>query len=416
MALLSDQRARAGVREGMSPCRQLAVALSLALGTGLAGCSGGLENPDLTTGAVAGRVANAASTGGYVYVLGDPAVTAPLAADGSFELRGVPTGAQQLVLVAGYHGGTASITVAALAPVAVRPGMRERLDRDAAAMPAAGRVVAAVRPPAGVVTQGALFSVLRSNKLDEPAPAGGLVIGELPAGTWQVTARLPGHRSLQPVTATVPAGGAAQVEVEVEIEDGSQERGCLSTGCENGLRCDGASGRCYGCLTAADCNADDACDGESHTCREGTPGEGELCELADADAKCPGGIRVPTTGDLGYCSRACPAGDADCPAGWACGASTAGPRCEVKAQPDPALSCLAARGAFGAPCSKDASCSGALYRSACVRSEEEAPGTCSAACTTTQSCADAGLGSDWTCRPLPGAVAGSQGYCQRSGG
>jgi len=323
MEVLSDRRPPRGVVTLMKAGNGIAIALSLGLGT-LGACSGGLENPDLTTGAVSGRVANAAPAGGYVYLLGAPALLAPIAADGSFGLGEVPVGAQELVVVAGYQGGGVSVTKAALAPVTVRPGMRERLSQDAAQMPAAGRVVAAVRPPAGAVATGAAFSALRSNQIDKTGTAGGQVLGDLPAGAWQVTARLPGFRAAQPVSAVVPAGSSVQVEIALEVEAGDDLRGCLSTGCDNGLRCSPADGMCYPCLTGADCNAGDTCDPVSHTCSEGTDGGGELCELADTDAKCPGGVRVPLAGGLGYCSRACPGGDADCPANKICHLGAAG--------------------------------------------------------------------------------------------
>jgi len=403
MEVLSDRWPTGGVQRLMKAGRSTAMVLSLGLGTHLCACSGELQNPDLATGAISGQVVSAAAAGGYVYLLGAPALTAPIGADGGFSLGDVPVGAQELVVVAGYQGGGTSVTKAALAPVTVRPGMRERLTQDAAQMPAAGRVVAAVRPPAGAVATGAAFSALRSNQIDKAGPAGGQVLVDLPPGTWDVTARLPGYRAPLPVAAAVPAGASVQVEIPLEVETGDQQRGCLSTGCDNGLHCSPADGRCYPCVTGSDCQPDDACDPVSHACSEGTDGGGELCELADTDAKCPGGVRVPIAGGLGYCSRACPGGDADCPAGWRCGAGV----CQVL------QGCAATRSAFGSPCSKSSTCQEALAGGRCVRADDDQPGTCSAACGATLDCSDAGLGSAWTCQPLPGASAGSQGYCQR---
>jgi len=408
MEVLSDRSASPGVERPMKAGGSRSLLLSLVLGTCLCACSGELSNPDLTTGAVAGRVANAAAAGGgYVYVLGASAITAPIAADGSYQLSGVPVGAQQLVVVAPYEGGGVSVVKAVRAPVAVRPGMRERLSQDAAAMPAAGRVVAAVRPPPGAAAQGATFSVLLSNQRDVGGSAGGKVLGDLPAGTWQVTARLPGYRDPPPVAAAVPEGAGVQVEIDLEVEEESAQRGCLATGCDNGLHCSSGDGRCYPCVDLSHCNGDDlACDPVSHTCVEGTDGAGDLCEAADSAQKCPGGIWVQTQASppLGYCSRACPgSADAECPAGWRCGGGV----CQVL------VSCAATRSAYGSPCSRSSTCQGALAAGRCVREDDDHPGTCSAPCLSDQSCQDAGLGIEWTCRPLPGAQAGSQGYCRR---
>lgn len=405
MEVLSDRNVSREVERRMKPQGLPALLLSLALGM-LGGCAGGLENPDLTTGAVAGRVANAAAADGYVYVLGAPQITAPIAADGSYALSGIPVGAQELVVVAGYEGGGVSVRKAGRAPVAIRPGMRERLSQDAASLPAAGRVVAAVRPPPGAVAQGATFSVLLTNQRDVAGSAGGKVLGDLPAGTWQVTARLPGYREPAPVAAAVPVGAGIQVEIELEVEEADAQRGCLATGCDNGLHCSSADGRCYPCVDLSHCNGDDlACDPVSHTCVEGIDLAGELCEAADSAQKCPGiWVQTQTSPPLGYCSRACPGGtDAECPAGWRCGGGV----CQVLQD------CAATRGAFGSPCSQGGSCALELQGGACVRGDEEHPGTCSAPCTADQSCREAGLGSEWTCRPLPGAQAGSQGYCRR---
>jgi len=407
MAVLSDRRPAAGVERRMKAYRT-AVALSLGLGTLLGACSGGLSNPDLTTGAVSGRVANAAAAGGYVYVLGAPSLLAPLGADGSFALGDVPVGAQALVLVAGYEGGGASVTKAGLTTVTVRPGMRESVSQDAAQMLAAGRVVAAVRPPTGALSQGATFSALGSNQIDRIGPAGGQVLGDLPAGVWQVTARLAGFRAAQPVAAAVPAGASVQVEIPLEVKTGDPQPGCLSTGCDNGLHCSPDDGLCYPCVDAKlHCNGDDLrCDPESHTCVEGVDEAGDLCEAADVPGKCPGSVwvQVQASPPRGYCSRACPGGlDAECPSGWRCGAGV----CQV------VQSCVATRSAFGAPCSRSSSCQEALAGGRCVREDDDHPGTCSAPCAAAQSCLDAGLGSEWTCRPLPGASPGSPGYCQR---
>jgi len=265
-------------------------------------------------------------------------------------------------------------------------------------------VVAAVRPPAGAATQGAVFTVADTNQRDVPGLAGGQVLGDLPAGTWEVTARLPGYRSPPSVAAAVAAGGSVQVEfgLEVEIED-EQHRGCLSTGCENGLHCSASDGQCHACLSVADCNPDDTCDPITHTCVEGSEAGGELCETAESASKCPDAW-VQTSPTLGYCSRACPGGsNAECPAGWSCSTGL----CTVL------QSCSATRAAFGSPCAYDTTCHPLLAGDACVRGDEDHPGYCSAACTTTLDCTDAGLSDSWTCRPLPERPPGSQGYCQR---
>lgn len=361
---------------------------------------GGLETPDLRVGGVAGHVANASASGGYVYVLGAPDRQATIAADGSYEVAQVPVGPRQLVVVS-TAGGVAR---AELVPVEVRPGMRTQApERDAEAMSQAGRILAAALPVGGCQASSARFTV--EGTIHQDVGAGAVVLGDLPAGAWNLTTKLP---NFLPRTDTVlmSAGSdsAAEENLDISLEDG--ERGCLSTGCWPGLHCNGADGRCYACLDDSHCQSGATCDLGTHTCVASSGGA--YCDSANSASQCASGVLVPIPGEVGYCSLSCPGGQADCPSGSECRASADGPRCEV---PD---DCVDTRLSFGRGCFTSGYCSsdlsGALFGGICLKAGDESYGYCTAPCSSDQSCADAGL-SGWTCRPRPGATALDL-YCQ----
>jgi hypothetical protein len=328
--------------KGMASTRLLP-ALGLAA---LASC-GRLEVPDLSAGEVSGRVL-AASPGAYVYVLGS----------------------RKLVVIDGA-------TKAQFAgPVEVRPASRSRLDDvDAAVMPLAGQIVVTLIVPAGAGTAGALYTAelsdQRSVRGEQVGSGAGAVLGPLPAGRWSLTAVLGGHRQRSQLAVDVAAGLATQTEIDMDVEEQDQRRGCLATGCSSGLHCDPGDGHCRACLDDTHCDASDHCDTSSHTCEEALPGTGGLCESAPSASYCVSGQWVPPGAGPGYCSQACGgAADPPCPAGWACSAGV----CQVK------LSCLDWSAAFGSACSRDSACQVSLYGGNCLRAGEDRPGYCSAPC------------------------------------
>lgn len=356
---------------------------------------GGLENPDLAVGVVSGRVANAAPSGGFVYVLGAPDRKALLAADGSYTVDRVPIGAQQLVVVSESGG----VIRAELVPVNVAPGMRAQApDRDAAAMSAAGRILAAALPVGGSLASKARFTV--DGTIYQDLGAGSVVVGDLPAGAWTLTTRLAGFLPKKS-TVVVSAGGDSSTEEHLDIDDGDEERGCLSATCPNGLQCDGDDGKCVACLADSDCTAGETCYQATHSCMASSGGGG-LCDSAASASQCAGNLLVPTEEGPGYCSVPCPGGQSDCPSGWRCTASTDGPRCEVQEE------CVDVRASFGSTCVTGGGCAEYLYGGICLKAAGAASGYCTASCASDASCSGAGL-SGWTCLPGPGGTAL---YCQ----
>jgi len=163
----------------------------------LAGC-GGLENPDLSSGAVAGRIAPA-FPGGKVYLFGRPDLAAPLAADGSFYLT-APAGPAVLVALDGGAG-------AGLIGLVVRGGDITWLgfDPEGGAAPVgsadappvvlapAGFLTVTARSTAGSVLQAARFTLAGTDQRDvAPDATGQAKLGPLPAGTFELRAGAPG--------------------------------------------------------------------------------------------------------------------------------------------------------------------------------------------------------------------------------
>jgi len=359
--------------------RRLLLASALA-----AAACGRLSVPDLSTGTVEGRLLGAAPAGAYVYVRGAPDRIARVAADGSFALERTPVGTQRLILFDGVSRAEIS------GPVEVRGGMRSRLaDRDAGAMPLAGRIVAAARPSGGALPEGVRFTV--EGTIHRDLVAG--LLGPLPAGSWSLTVKMGGFRPRQ-IPVAVQAGLAADAELLLDIDDGDERRGCLSSSCPSGLHC-ASDGRCYACTRSEECGADDVCDPVTHTCVEGTA-DGDLCESVTAPGQCASGRMAPAL-PYSYCSVGC-AASPECPAGWSC--DLADGLCKVN------LTCRDVRATFGSPCLRDDTCAAALAGGFCLRREEDA-GFCTAPCAADASCAAAGYG---TCRPSPG---GRPDSCQR---
>jgi hypothetical protein len=361
---------------------------SLAALAALAAC-GGLENPDLAVGAVSGRVANAAAAGGYVYVLGAPDRLGIISSDGSYAVERVPIGGQQLVVVASSGG----VTKAELAPVTVSPGtISQAPERDAAAMSAAGRILAAARPDGYCSGSLARFTV--EGTIHQAVAGEAVVLGDLPAGSWNLTTRLPGFLS---VTRTVFVDAAIDTlaDEELVVDDDDEERGCLSSACSGGLHCNPADGTCYPCLDDSQCGGDELCDPGSHNCVADGTGAG-LCESATSADQCATGVLVPVSGGPGYCSLDC-AAQSDCPAGWSCAGSPG--QCQVL------QTCVATRAMFGSACASSSTCQAALVGGKCYRSDDDEPGYCTASCTVDQQCILAGFG---TCK------SGSSGlsYCR----
>ncbi len=344
----------------------------------LPGC-GGLESPDVATGSVGGRIAGGAG-GAYAYVFGRPDLFAAATADGSFRLDRVPAGEQALVLFDGSAG-------AKLERVRVRSADLVDLG-TAGPLPPASRVVAAASPLSGALPTNLRFSVDDTVLSDAPVSPTAAQLFPLPAGRFVLRGRQPGYREGVALV-DVPAGATVPVELALEVEDGDENRGCLSAGCEPWLRCDAADGRCYPCVAGSDC-ASGVCTPDHLCAPAGGGGTGVTCDSCTlGGADCQGlcwdrndhGDPVPP-----YCTVACPGGSAaECPAGFECDGSSS--VCV------PELSCVSYAATFGAPCLKDDTCKAALHDGSCRPS---APGVCSAR-------AQAGCPAGWT--------VDGDGYC-----
>jgi hypothetical protein len=232
---------------------------ALSLWTGLSGC-GQLGVPDLQTGAVRGTVSNVSASVGYAYVLGAPQLKGGIAADGSYRIDHVPVGSVDVVVVAAAGGAMR----AEVATVTVASETATRLDRDASAMALAGRIVVAVKPAGGSLGDGARFTVTGTVHQNVAGP--GAVLPGLPAGSWTLSTTMPGFHSRSGAV-DVAAGTDLFVDQTVDVDDADQRRGCLSSGCGNGLHCNASDGWCYACLADSDCGAGSHCDtGGSRTC------------------------------------------------------------------------------------------------------------------------------------------------------
>lgn len=190
----------------LRPSPILAVAL-------LAAACGGLEAPDLSTGAVAGRV-TPAFPGGRVYVLGRPELAAPLAGDGSFYVGGVPAGPARLVaLDGGERAGLLAVEVrgadvtwigaSSPAPAAPPPGPSGPSDPASGdstgpTLPLAGFVHARALGPGGAALADARFTVAGTDLVEVAAGAAGdALLGPLPPGAFELVVRAGGHGELR---------------------------------------------------------------------------------------------------------------------------------------------------------------------------------------------------------------------------
>ncbi len=343
-----------------------------ALVAALSAC-GGLTTPDLSRGAVSGRISGAAVPGAYAYVYGAPQLQAALAGDGSFEIAGVPVGPASVVL---YDGSARAEMVA----VEVLGATRTRIDRTAALMPLAGRIVAAARPQGGTIGTGASYTVGGTVLAGMPAQPTALSVElwPLPGGSFMVWAALPGFLPLA-TPVTVLAGATVTAEADLNVDPPDPEHGCVNKNCHAPLVCDGSDGWCYECVATSDCTAGRTC--EAHAC-VAAPATGlrQICDPCTADADCAGPSGLCFSGDPAgpYCSQTCTA-DANCPAGFACsGNACVAPR-----------GCASLTATFNAPCLENGACDDSLRGGVCAGLVPGPVGYCSAPCLVAADCSAA---------------------------
>ncbi len=342
-----------------------------ALVAALSAC-GGLETPDLSRGAVAGRI-DGALPGAYAYVYGAPQLRAALAADGTFEIDGVPVGSASVVL---YDGSNHAEMVA----VEVQGATRAWIDRTAAAMPLAGSIVAAARPQGGTIGMGASYTVDGTVLAGVMATSTALSVElwPLPGGSFVVWAALPGFLSVAtPVTAL--GGATVAAEADLNIDPPDPEHGCVNKTCRAPLLCELADGWCYECLQDQDClGIGETC--VAHACVAApSAGARQICDPCAGPSDCASGSCFGGDPAGPYCSQTCTT-DIDCPAGFACSNYA----CVAP------LGCAALTATFGAPCLDNGGCDDALWAGVCVG--VGAPGTtgyCSAGCLVAADCSAA---------------------------
>jgi hypothetical protein len=332
----------------------------------LAGCCtscGALHTPDLGHGAVTGRIVGARADLAYAYVLGSPEILARAASDGTFRLDHVPAGQPVIVLFDGDKGAEAVTLKVDGASVSTL-----ELGRP---LKPAGTILASANPLGGERATGLTFTV-EGTPLQAVPGEGGAYLFPLPAGT--VTLRLdePGYRG-QSVSADVGEGKSSEVTVQLEVDTQDEHRGCLSSGCESGLVCAPADGRCYACVSDADCSGG-TCDPTGHRCLYGG-GVGPVCAACIAAANCAPGpagqtaICAPVVAGPGYCTHTCN-GPQDCPSGYDCQQSAC----------VPPMGCQGVATVYGGTCFGDDVCTAALHDGSCIPQNrpEDAAGSCSA--------------------------------------
>jgi hypothetical protein len=179
--------------------RSLAVSVVAMLA---AGC-GGLESPDLSTGAIEGRI-SPAFEGGRVYVLGSPDRRADLGTDGTFRLEGVPIGPVTLVAYdGGERAGLLPVLVRGAEVTSVLPGAAQVDGPQAGSpppaadpadfLPLAGRlVVRALAGGGGEILGDARFTVEGTEWVDVAPDASGAGT-PLPPGLFQLVVRAAGY-------------------------------------------------------------------------------------------------------------------------------------------------------------------------------------------------------------------------------
>jgi hypothetical protein len=271
--------------------------LALAALLPVVAACGGLDAPDLSTGEVSGRLANA-QPGAYAYVLGAPA-TKTAVVNGAFRLEGIPVGNAQIVV---YDGASKAEALA----VEVKAASRVGLARDAADMPLAGSVVPVPRCSGGASTEGAHFSVegtdLQNVQLEPGQP-----LYPLPAGEYSLRGAQPGFLvAAKPVK--VEAGASVTEEVELSVDDHAERKGCLAAGaCEVGLVCKD-DGRCYELAGPPDCIGQGFCSDQLQAFWSECAVGSDTCQKSALDQ----GLCYPTSGLVGRCTVKC-ASNADCP-------------------------------------------------------------------------------------------------------
>jgi len=392
----------------MATLRHMAWGHALVAALALAGCSGGLDTPDLGHGNVSGRLVGGRNAQALVYPLGRPDLAVTPDAEGGFELEHLPVGDVTLVIYDGTIRAERSV-------VTVRGSELERrvwFGEDAQVpeeqkIAVGGRVVAAVLPMGGAVAVASRVSLLDTPLRAKTSADGIVVVGVVPVGGYQLRAELAGYDTRTDDIEVTPQTSVH--EVSLEVSAGGAAPGCAAEGavCRNGLKCDLADGQCYQCLVDRDCSGGAACDLVNRFCVAPTSGgSGAICSVCTADAQCgdpalgafcekPGGAGDEAPSITGFCTRSDVA--ASGPAGFE---RQDGPRGKRWV---PVGGCADYFEEFGCSCFADSTCSGedGIAGGLCSGADAEAgkAGYCTAACASDADC----LLPDFTCQPAAGS-------------
>lgn len=348
--------------------RRLApIALCLVVGCGQ------LYNEPLRYGTVRGQMTGADPAVAVVAVFGRPELNSRIAADGSFEIRDVPVGAQELFAVA-------SATHAARALVEVAGG---RVSELGPLVPALGSFheVTLKAPSKQKLTQGTLavkgtpYSSLRPDAKDV------VRVGPLPEGCFVSVADVPGLGQAE-VEGCAQAGQSLPLSLALPPPDGTEGReGCSQTACEDHYIC-GPDGNCWDCVSNDQCNGltcvDHECVGDRGVC-------GECRESAECG---PYGECVDQAG-VKRCTHHCGSGYPSCGQGFRCDDGTCRPY-EVH------LTGCGAWSTLGSSCQVDGDCTArGILTGRCLGN------VCTHECYEQQECA-----AGWSCQDIkPGLRA-----------
>ncbi|WP_257458192.1 carboxypeptidase regulatory-like domain-containing protein [Archangium lipolyticum] len=340
------------------------------------GACGGFDNTPFRTGTVRGRLTEADPSVAMVSLVGDPALRASVAEDGSFVLKNVPAGPVELFIVA-------SADKAVRLPVQVPGGGSAQLEdvvpREASFLELRVKTPSRQRVPGGQVSvEGTPFQGLA---LDED---GCLNLGPLPDGCYGLEISVPGF-PVKKTDACVDEREYRYLKVQLAEPDGGfTTPGCAVTGCERGTHC-AADGRCVECASDEQCAPGFSCRGER------CEGAGALCSSCNGDWQCMPGTHCETLprGNTACVTRC--EGKAPCPQGFTCqGAKCLPPQAQLS-------SCFAYR-QVGAFCEGDEGCrSRGIVQGLCVEQACTFRCTADAECPEGFACTDSVMGS--VCRP-----------------
>ena len=188
-----------------------------------------------------------------MYPWGRPDLKVAVASDGTYRLEAVPTSIDEFILFDGapFPTGRAELVVLELEGgaenrVGDRYGGGATPPDPSLLMPLAASVLATVTVEGGATVVYPSFTVAGTEHQSLIAASGNqLTIYPLPAGSWDVSARLPGFSGAQASIDAAP-GLTMDAPLYLLIDGSAPAPGCAALpGCDGGLICNVTDGRCY---------------------------------------------------------------------------------------------------------------------------------------------------------------------------